>query len=66
MKKKITLEELEKRIEALENNRIVYVPQYPIQQPYQPLYSPCTCNILNGGICPVHGIRQFPTYSTVC
>lgn len=54
MKKKITLEELEKRIEALENQRIVYVPQYPMPN-YQPV---CTCNSNIYGVCPVHGYPQ--------
>lgn len=61
MKKKITLEELEKRIEALEKNRIVYIPQYPIQQPYQPQ---CTCNTNIYGVCPVHGYLQ--RYMVIC
>jgi hypothetical protein len=61
--KKTTLEELEKRIEALEKNRIIYVPQYiqpsPIQQ-----HVTCTCNTL-GSWCPIHGQKypfSNPTY----
>jgi hypothetical protein len=51
MKKKLTLEELEKRIEALENNRIIYIqPQFP---PYS-VPSQCTCGKYNT-ICPIHG-----------
>lgn len=53
MKKKITLEELEKRIEALENQRIIYVPQYPQWVP--PASNACTCNISATFPCPVHG-----------
>lgn len=51
VKKKI--EELEKRIQALENQRIIYVQPYP--QWIQPASNACTCNTVITSPCPIHG-----------
>lgn len=56
-KKKLTLEELEKRIEALERGRTIFVPQYP----YYPTGTQCTCNTSIFQPCPVHGYPNIVT-----
>lgn len=63
MKKKITLEELLKRVEELEKNRIIVVPQVPQFPPY-PIYQQCTCNTSIFMPCPVHGYPQ--RYTVTC
>ncbi len=57
MKKKITIEELEKRVAELEKNRIVYIQQPNFIQPYTPQ---CTCNTPNiySNWCPLHGYKN--------